>query len=235
MKGYFEKMKKFVLAFGIPVLAVASLIGSGYATWYFNGTIDPDNDGKIGLKLTEKAVGAKFKHEENTFNLVLDQTDKSETDGMPAGRKGVHFEGAFSESLTADDGDTTNESGTPSKKDTFVNGTIYEVTTTINIPSEVAKYVNFTLKSKLGNDPQPDDQTSSATKLTLTQHYTLTVEGNDKEEFVDFFKIAHDTSSSHVTVAYAHEPSTSAEYETMKADVSGQTIGISFEAKIVAK
>lgn len=223
MKGYFEKMKKFVLAFGIPVLAVASLIGSGYATWYFNGTIDPDNDGKIGLKLTEKAVGAKLQHDEETFSLVLDQTDKSKTDGMPAGRKGVHFEGTFSESLTADDGDATNN--TSSKKDTFVNGTVYDVTTTITIPSEVATYVNF----------QFEGSTASEDGLTLTKHYTLTVEGDNKEEFVDFFKIAHDTSNSHVTVAYAKEPSTSDEYDAMKKAVSGKTIGISFAAVIVAK
>ena len=53
-------MKKFVLAFGIPVLAVASLIGSGYATWYFNNTVDPANK-DIAVEPTEKkVVGAKF-------------------------------------------------------------------------------------------------------------------------------------------------------------------------------
>lgn len=76
MKGYFEKMKKFVLAFGIPVLAVASLIGSGYATWYFNTTIDPKNE-EIELNITERAVGAKFQHpEEENIKLVLDQSKK---------------------------------------------------------------------------------------------------------------------------------------------------------------
>lgn len=83
MKGYFEKMKKFVLAFGIPVLAVASLIGSGYATWYFNNTVD-DVNGKIGVNIEpKKVVGAKFKPLENNtegnikdLSLVLDQTDK---------------------------------------------------------------------------------------------------------------------------------------------------------------
>lgn len=229
MKGYFEKMKKFVLAFGIPVLAVASLIGSGYATWYFNGTIDPDNDGKIGLKLTEKAVGARLQHDEETFNLVLDQTDKSKTDGMPAGRKGVRFEGAFTESLIADaDGDDKT-------LDKFVDGTIYQVTTTITIPVEVAEYVNFTLKSKPSKDSQPDDQTSSITNLTLTKQYTLTVEGNAKEKFEDFFKIAHDTTNSYVTVAYAKEPTTSAEYDNMKAAVTNKSISIIFAAEIVAK
>lgn len=209
-------MKKFVLAFGIPVLAVASLIGSGYATWYFNNTVDPVNK-DIAVEPTEKrVVGAKFQHsDESSIKLVLDQPHK--TDGMPAGRKGVHFEGAFSESLVADDGvDSTTV-------DKFVGGTSYKVTTTITIPSEVAEYVKFTFNG----------QTSSATSLTLTKESTLTVEDNDKEKFEDFFKISHDTTNSNVTVEYANEPSTSAEYDTMKTAVSGKTIDIKFEAEIV--
>lgn len=211
-------MKKFVLAFGIPVLAVASLIGSGYATWYFNNTVDPANK-DIAVEPTEKrVVGAKFQHsDESSIKLVLDQSHK--TDGMPAGRKGVHFEGDFSESLVADDG---VESTTGDK---FVSGTSYKVTTTITIPSEVAKYVSFTF----------DGKTSSTTSLTLTKESTLTVEGDDKETFEDFFKISHDTTNSDVTVAYANEPSISAAYDAMKTDVFGKTIGISFAAEIVVK
>lgn len=219
-------MKKFVLAFGIPVLAVASLIGSGYATWFFNNTVNPDSI-NITIKPEEKkVVGAEFQNSKSVdFKLVLDQTDKSDTDGMPAGRMGVHFEGAFSESLIADaDGDLDTH-------DTFVNETSYIVTTTINIPSEVAKYVNFTLRGQLNKD-QPDDQTSSTTKLTLTKQYKLTVDGDAKEKFDEFFKISSDLHNTNVTVAYAQEPSTSAEYDDMKAAVSGKTIDISFKAEI---
>lgn len=76
MKGYFEKMKKFVLAFGIPVLAVASLIGSGYATWYFNSDVST-NYKDIALELKEKrVVGAEFQHTTGEISLVLDQPVK---------------------------------------------------------------------------------------------------------------------------------------------------------------
>ncbi len=223
-------MKKFVLAFGIPVLAVASLIGSGYATWYFNNTINPDSKDITVEPEEKKVVGAKFQPGGADIKLVLDQTDKKDTDenydGMPHDRMGVHFKGAFSESLIADaDGDLE----TP---DAFVNGTSYIVTTTITIPLEVAKYVNFTLRGQFNKD-QPDDQTSSTTKLTLTKQYTLTVEGDAKEKFDEFFKISSDLHNTNVIVAYADEPSTSAEYDAMKTDVSGKTIGIRFEAEIV--
>lgn len=207
MKGYFEKMKKFVLAFGIPVLAVASLIGSGYATWYFNSDVSTDTN-DIALELKEKrVVGAEFQNSKSTdFKLVLDQPVKA--DGMPDGRKDVHFEGTFKESLVANDGGTNM----------FVKGTSYKATTTITIPSEVAEYVNFTFNG----------QTSSATNLTLTKEDdTLKVLSEDQSAF-DVFNI------SEVTVEYtAKEPSTSAEYETMKAAVSGKSIGISFAAEIV--
>lgn len=209
MKGYFEKMKKFVLAFGIPVLAVASLIGSGYATWYFNNTVDPANK-DIAVEPTEKrVVGAKFQHSEGDIKLVLDQPTKE--DGMPAGRLGVHFEGTFKESLIANDGnDTTLD-------DKFVNGTSYKVTTTITIPSEVAEYVDFTYNKT----------TSSATSLTLKKETTLEVVDETKSSF-DVFDITE------VTVEYtAKEPSASAEYDTMKTAVSGKTIDIKFEAEIV--
>ena len=203
-------MKKFVLAFGIPVLAVASLIGSGYATWYFNNSVDSGN-GTIAVEPTEKkVVGAKFQHSGENIKLVLDQTDKSEEDGMPNDRKGVHFEGGFWECLFADDGDDKTTD------DTFVAGTSYKVTTTITIPAEVAEYVNFTF----------NEATSSTTSLTLTKETTLKVTGEETSSF-NVFTIAD------VTVAYANEPATSAEYDTMKAAVSGKTIDIKFEAEIV--
>lgn len=204
-------MKKFVLAFGIPVLAVASLIGSGYATWYFNNTVDPANK-DIAVEPTEKrVVGAKFQHSEGDIKLVLDQPHK--TDGMPAGRKGVHFEGTFKESLIANDADDAT------LDDKFVNGTSYKVTTTITIPAEVVEYVNFTY----------NETTSSATSLTLTKETTLNVVDETTSNF-DVFDI------SDVTVEYtAKEPSTSAAYDTMKTAVSGKTIGISFAAEIVVK
>lgn len=222
MKGYFEKMKKFVLAFGIPVLAVASLIGSGYATWYFNNVVD-DVNGKIGVNIEPKqVVGAKFKPlVKNTegnikdLELVLDQSDKTATDGMPTGRKGVHFTGGLTESLIADDGDETTTD------DKFVSGTSYKITTTITIPLEVAKYVNFTFNGK----------TSSTTNLTLTKETTYVVEDNQQTH--DFFNISHDTTNSDVTVAYANEPSTLAEYNIMVDDVKDKTIDISFAAEIV--
>lgn len=212
-------MKKFVLAFGIPVLAVASLIGSGYATWYFNNTVAPDSKNITVEPTPSKVVGAKFQQGGANIKLVLDQSDKTATDGMPTGRKGVYFEGTFSESLVADDGNNLTTD------DKFVSGISYKITTTITIPSEVATYVNFTLKGE-------PDQISSTTNLILTKETTFVPEDN-QIKLEDFFKISHDTGNTDVTVEYAKEPSTLAEYNIMVDAVKDKTIDISFAAEIV--
>lgn len=233
MKGYFEKMKKFVLAFGIPVLAVASLIGSGYATWYFNTNIDFKSK-EIGLEVTERAVGAKFQHsDESSIKLVLDQTKKNDGGKLDQYRQGVHFEGTFSESLIADDGDSAT---TP---DEFIDGTVYEVTTTITIPSVVAKYVDFNFTTSTPTDGKTSSATTGDLTLTRTKEFKYTdLVGETKNTF-DVFKI------SDVTVAYAtesstepstpksKEPSRPEAYENMKRAVNGQSISISFNAEIV--
>lgn len=214
MKGYFEKMKKFVLAFGIPVLAVASLIGSGYATWYFNSGIVTGEKGITVEPTEKKVVGAVFEHSDNASlaSLVLDQPDNT-TDGMPHDRQNVHFDGTFKEFLKAYEGDDN-----PSD-DKFVDGTFYKVTTTITISPKVAEYVNFTF----------NDQTSSADVLTLTKEISKLEVKSDTPKY-EVFDI------SEVTVAYtAKEPKDSAGYDAMQTALKNQTIRISFEAKIDTK
>lgn len=205
-------MKKFVLAFGIPVLAVASLIGSGYATWYFNSGIVTGEKGITVEPTEKKVVGAVFEQSEDASlaSLVLDQPDDT-TDGMPHDRQNVHFDGTFKEFLKAYEGDAN-----PSD-DKFVDGTFYKVTTTITISPKVAEYVNFTF----------NDQTSSADVLTLTKEISKLEVKSDTLKY-EVFDI------SEVTVAYTDKkPSTAAEYETMKSAVKDQSITISFEAEIV--
>lgn len=211
-------MKKFVLAFGIPVLAVASLIGSGYATWYFNNTVETAS-GTIAVEPTEKkVVGAKFLRQEIiATKLVLDQTEKK--DGMPTGRKGVHFEGGFSELLLPDD-ETT---------DSFVNETSYEVTTTINIPLEVAEYVDFKCAFEGG-----ETTTSTSDSFYIIKNIT-TKSVKESDHTIFGFKVFEVSTGkdSQLKVSYKKEPTTSAEYDTMKTAVSGKTIDIKFAAEIV--
>lgn len=223
-------MKKFVLAFGIPVLAVASLIGSGYATWYFNSDVVTDKQGITVNPTPKQVVGAKFQgNMDEKFKLVLDQTDKTD-DGMPHDRMGVHFEGTFKESLIADDGDPETTD------DKFVSGTSYKVTTTIKIPSEVAEYVDFTFDGKTSSVDGKTLSVDNKNYVTLTKVSEFAAEDNHEE----FFKISYDKDNTDVTVAYAKdqdgkskEPSTSTGYDTMKKAVSDETIYIDFAAEIV--
>lgn len=215
MKGYFEKMKKFVLAFGIPVLAVASLIGSGYATWYFNTGLVTGNKGITVEPTPKKVVGAVFEHSEDASlaSLVLDQPDDT-TDGMPHDRQNVHFDGTFKEFLKAFEGDND-----PSD-DKFVDGTFYKVTTTITVPSAVAKYVNFTFN---GQTSSADSTANSTLKKEVSK-----LEVKSSTPKYEVFDI------SEVTVEYTtNKPKDSAEYETMKKAVKDLSITIDFAAEIV--
>lgn len=215
MKGYFEKMKKFVLAFGIPVLAVASLIGSGYATWYFNTGLVTGDKGITVEPTPKKVVGAVFEHSEDASlaSLVLDQPDDT-TDGMPHDRQNVHFDGTFKEFLKAFEGDND-----PSD-DKFVDGTFYKVTTTITVPSAVAKYVNFTFN---GQTSSADSTANSTLKKEVSK-----LEVKSSTPKYEVFDI------SEVTVEYTtNKPKDSAEYETMKKAVEDLSITIDFAAEIV--
>lgn len=215
MKGYFEKMKKFVLAFGIPVLAVASLIGSGYATWYFNTGFVTGDKGITVKPTPKKVVGAVFEHSEDASlaSLVLDQPDDT-TDGMPHDRQNVHFDGTFKEFLKAFEGDND-----PSD-DKFVDGTFYKVTTTITVPSAVAKYVNFTFN---GQTSSADSTANSTLKKEVSK-----LEVKSSTPKYEVFDI------SEVTVEYTtNKPKDSAEYETMKKAVKDLSITIDFAAEIV--
>lgn len=215
MKGYFEKMKKFVLAFGIPALAVASLIGSGYATWYFNTGLVTGDKGITVEPTPKKVVGAVFEHSEDASlaSLVLDQPDDT-TDGMPHDRQNVHFDGTFKEFLKAFEGDND-----PSD-DKFVDGTFYKVTTTITVPSAVAKYVNFTFN---GQTSSADSTANSTLKKEVSK-----LEVKSSTPKYEVFDI------SEVTVEYTtNKPKDSAEYETMKKAVKDLSITIDFAAEIV--
>lgn len=215
MKGYFEKMKKFVLAFGIPVLAVASLIGSGYATWYFNTGLVTGEKGITVEPTPKKVVGAMFQQSEDASlaSLVLDQPDDA-TDGMPHDRQNVHFDGTFKEFLKAFEGDND-----PSD-DKFVDGTFYKVTTTITVPSAVAKYVNFTFN---GQTSSADSTANSTLKKEVSK-----LEVKSSTPKYEVFDI------SEVTVEYTtNKPKDSAEYENMKKAVKDLSITIDFAAEIV--
>jgi len=88
------KFKKIFMAVGLPVLAAASLVGTGYATWYFNTT-----DVSItGTGTVESKVSASLKwysdSECNTeltaLQMHLDQKN-SDSNGYSSEANGIWF------------------------------------------------------------------------------------------------------------------------------------------------
>lgn len=75
--------KKFVAI--LPALAILSLVGTGFSTWYFN--INPSTQNSIDVVIEDYADAGSFQVQSNDLKLVLDQTSHNQ--------KGVHFEGSL--------------------------------------------------------------------------------------------------------------------------------------------
>lgn len=75
--------KKFIAI--LPALAILSLVGTGFSTWYFN--INPSTQNSIDVAIEDYADAGSFQVQNNDLKLVLDQTSNKQ--------KGVHFEGSL--------------------------------------------------------------------------------------------------------------------------------------------
>lgn len=86
-------MKKAILGFVVPTFAIASLVGAGYATWYFN-------DSTAGDVTTSASIDAEFADiaklgtfvTTGSIKIVLDEPEDRNHGGL-----GVHFEEAEEE------------------------------------------------------------------------------------------------------------------------------------------
>lgn len=81
-------MKKAILGFVVPTFAIASLVGAGYATWYFNDTTagETTNTQNIRVEVTDPAKLGQFT-QQGSIKLVLDEPADRNHGGL-----GVHFE-----------------------------------------------------------------------------------------------------------------------------------------------
>lgn len=118
MKGFinYKIMKKFVLAFCLPVLTAASLIGAGYATWYFDNTQSSDPL-TISTIVTNKAKFGKFvygsensesKDDAGSARLFLDQARLAPDDGLNVNRHGITWQKSTVTEATLTDDSTAD-------------------------------------------------------------------------------------------------------------------------------
>lgn len=198
-------MKKFLLMTALPLLATASIIGTGFAAWSFGSIQEQDVNGaanvEIGSLEDDFAAGTLSVDENSGSKLVLDQekttSNPTVTDvSKDSTRKGVHWEYA--------DGKTKalafNYDYTGLTETDYV-----EYTITINVSANLAKYVEFEYKGA---------KTSADT--TKIKKSFLATKTDSKDVFF---------SMDEVTVKYISStyPSTKAAYNQMKTDLGSDS------------
>lgn len=108
-------LKRKILAAVLPVVAAATVVGSGFSAWYFNSISGYDSDTPVGTIITDEAKNGKglFKVYYNsgdssvgtelgdeTVNLILDQG--TGTDRVSNVEKGISFQTGTSKTAIKD-------------------------------------------------------------------------------------------------------------------------------------
>ena len=66
--------KRKILMLTLPLVGVATIVGSGFSAWYFNSTAVTPVDGKIGVSITNKTTTTgTLSSDLGSAKLVLDQ------------------------------------------------------------------------------------------------------------------------------------------------------------------
>ncbi len=189
----------------LPLLATASIIGTGFAAWSFGSIQEQDVNGaanvEIGSLEDDFAAGTLSVDENSGSKLVLDQekttSNPTVTDvSKDSTRKGVHWEYA--------DGKTKalafNYDYTGLTETDYV-----EYTITINVSANLAKYVEFEYKGAK----------TSANTTEIKKSFLAT-----KTDSKDVFFSMDEVTVKYISSTY---PSTKAAYNQMKTDLGSDS------------
>ena len=156
MKGFinYKIMKKFVLAFCLPVLTAASLIGAGYATWYFDNNTQSSDPLTVSAVVTNKASLGEYSSS-GSAKLFLDQDKLATDDGLNVNRHGVTWKtSATTEETLTDNTNTADLKLTYSLTTGNLpddGKTTIEIVTTFTYSSDFKTYLNFNISDTDNN------------------------------------------------------------------------------------
>ncbi len=160
-------MKKAILGFVVPTFAIASLVGAGYATWYFNEATDGETTitQDISVEVTDPTRLGQF-NKEGSIKLVLDEPADRNHGGL-----GVHFK----EDTTFSVKYTYDPSITGDVKKPVVTWTI----TTNPSLTNLTKYVDIQINNSKGtladNGTGTAEFTLDTLKSAVSLNYTTAV------------------------------------------------------------
>lgn len=199
-------MKKILLGILLPVLTFVTLIGTGYATWYFDAQtsankststsqVDVIGYAQIGtLDITQEAT-----------SITLDQP-KSKTDGVLLNKS---IKGTYTQPTLED-------------HQVKLGG---KITVTITIPQALSKYITLDTTKKFNESAT--NFTNSNDNPESENIFTATLDFNDTTNVYNL-ELANDI----LIYREASVPKDIDSYKTMLGEVTSQTITISFVASL---
>ncbi len=238
--------KRILLGAIIPLVAAASVIGSGYALFIFNennstsalnqiavnveavatiGDIETAGQAKLNFDQTSTALnGINSKGTGLTFDYTVSSTSKDDT-----------TETETSSSTTSSTTDLTakylfSSSATTTNKTYYDDDLYVTFTTVISIPSDVANYVKLSSTTYVVDSgytwTEGSNTTTSATTYTITEKIKTSEKYAADNSGYKFFEL------SKITPSYVEnkEPTTSSAHTEMINAVSGKTITIAYAA-----
>ncbi len=241
--------KRILLGAIIPLVAAASVIGSGYALFIFNENNSTSALNQIAVNVEAVATIGDIETA-GQAKLNFDQTSTA-LNGINSKGTGLTFDYTVS-STSADDTTDATETGTSSSTTssttdltakylfsssaTTTNKTYYDddlyvtFTTVISIPSDVANYVKLSSTTYVDGSgytwTEGSNTTTSATTYTITEKIKTSEKYTVDNSGYKFFEL------SKITPSYVEnkEPTTSSAHTEMINAVSGKTITIAYAA-----
>lgn len=226
-------IKRKILMVTLPLIGVATIVGSGFSAWYFNTTGVAPITNKIGVTVTEKHITAGVLSSDlpSTAKLVLDQGG-SKTEDATALNKLIYVTDG-SDEINSVKFVFTIPTATANELKASAVKAVFKVETTVD--SRLSKYITATFPT-LTTDIKFNETTGTIGTAGLVYStdstnniYTYTVSLADSttvgSPFV--YKANNPTSTTE-----PGKPFTETQYDGMAAEINGITDGIVFNSSV---
>lgn len=237
--------KKYLVV--LPALAILSLVGAGFSTWYFGD--ETITDSTIDVGVTDYVDVGKMKVEEGAdLRLVLDQSPETndETNGLT--RLGIHFEGSLTITYTVPvwtedhgftidgDSDTTTNNIINLENGLTAGGIKFSYALSAvkssgeaisnDDSNNIYDYIKWTAEPKLDVSVWvPDDSSDTGTDRV----YKMVIRGDSESQVSE-----HDVLDDNFSFAYLAEPKDSTKLKEMADALADTDLKLLITAKYTA-
>ena len=223
--------KRKILMLTLPLVGVATIVGSGFSAWYFNSTEVTPLPGQIGVSITNKTTTTgTLSSDLGSATLVLDQGGSKSVDANdPAKHIWVQRGGTKISAFTVSF--TIHEASATALAESRVKG---QLTVAATVNPTLAKYVavdttkwNVTKDMMFGaSDTLTDDWTREVSGTNMI--YTLTLSVLESTQVGSPFKYTEKNDAS----GTLGKPTTEVAYNEMVTTIGEMANGISFNTTV---